>query len=253
MGTFYFVLAVFSLILEASLLLRARQGGFLSHFPFFYSYVSYVFVWSILGLTFYYFLPLLYSNVYWFSYLMVLLAEFAVLLEISDHIFQPYPGIRRLGQLVTMVACVTLLLTYILPALWRHQSSSFAFLELEKRTSLTKAVLIIILLVVARLYRIPLGRNISGMMLGFAAYLALITADTALAEALGRAAYGTIYNMVAPLSFVLALSIWTAALWRYEPVAPGQPDYFRSGDDSSEALGDQLGRYSSELSRRFRR
>jgi hypothetical protein len=183
----------------------------------------------------------------------MLLAEFAVLLEVSDHVFKPYPGIRRLGQLVTVIVCLGLLLIYIVPALWHPQSSSIAFLELEKRTALTKAVLIVALMIVARLYRVPFGRNISGMMLGFAAYLALITADTALAEALGRAVYGTIYNMVAPLSFVMALAIWTVVMWRYQAVVPGPSRYSRGGDNSPEPLGEQLGRYNNELSRRLRR
>ncbi|HLY61145.1 MAG TPA: hypothetical protein VKV95_10385 [Terriglobia bacterium] len=253
MGFVQFTLAVLGLGLEAALILRARQGRYLSHFPFFYSYLSYVFVWTIFTLMFFYFMPQLYPYVYWFSYSMMLLAEFAVLFELSDHIFRPYPGIRRLGQLLTGAVCLAFLLVYIIPALWRHQPSSIAFFELEKRTSLTKVVLIIVLLLVARSFRISFSRNISGMMLGFAIYLAASIANVALAEGLGRARYATIFSLVSPLAYFLALSIWTAALWRYEPVLPNQGNFSRGGDNFSEPLSVQLGRYSSELSRRFRR
>jgi hypothetical protein len=245
--------AILSMVLEAALLLRARRAGFLSQFPLFYSYITYVLASSILLLPLYFLKPQLYLTIYWFSYLVTLLAEFAVLLEVADHIFKPYPAIRRLGQLLTAVVCMALFSVYIIPALMQHRSSSIAFLELEKRTSLTKAVLIIVLLAAARLYHLPIDRNISGMLLGFATYLALVTANTALAETLGRGVYGDAYGLVEPLGYFLGLGIWIFALWSYEPVLPGRPDSSRGGDNISEPFSDRVGRYNSELSRLFRR
>ncbi len=245
--------AIVSIALEAALLLRAWRGRFLSQFPLFYSYLIYVLVWSILALPLYFLNPQLYSTIYWFSYLVMLLAEFAVLLEVSDHIFKPYPAIRRLGQLLTAFICLALVFAYIIPALMQHRPSGMAFLELEKRTSLTKAVLIITLLGASRLYHLPVGKNISGVLLGFATYLALVTANTALAETFGREVYGDAYGLVEPLGYFLGLGIWNVALWRYEPVLPSRPGSSRDGDNVSELLSDRVGRYNSELSRLFRR
>jgi hypothetical protein len=133
------------------------------------------------------FWPQYYATVFWFYFLVSLLAEFAVLVEISDRIFNPYPAVRKLGRFATFCICLTFLALYVLPTLVEPQSSALAILDLVKRTSLTKAVIILALLAAAYHYRLPLGKNISGMMLGFSLYLAVNVVNFALARRMGRA------------------------------------------------------------------
>lgn len=253
MGSVSFALAIFAMALEATLLMRARQGRFLSQFPLFYSYLTYVLGWSLITSLLYFLMPQQYPTVFWFCFMVMLVAEFAVLLEGSDHIFKPYHPIRRLGRLLTLCICLTFLFVFIIPSLMQHQSSSVAMLDLVKLTSLTKAVLIVIMLGAARLYRLPLGKNVSGMMLGFATYLAINIANIALDARYGGVGYAEIFAIVGPVSFVLALAIWNVALWRYDPALSRGRELERSAENLSESLTNRLGKYDSELTRFFRR
>jgi hypothetical protein len=248
-----FGLAMFSFALEATLLLRARQRRFLSEFPIFYSYVFVILVTSSIDFVIYFLFPKYYASTFWFFFVVWLVAEFAVLGEASDHIFKPYPPVRRLGRLLTVCICLAFFVFYIAPQLFQPQSSRLAMLELVKRSSLTKAVLIVVLLGAARLYRLPLGKNVSGIMLGLASYLSINIANVALHEKYGGAGYARIFAVVGPVSFVLGLAIWNIALWRYEPVLQGGRELDRSAENISEPLTNRLGKYDSELTRLFRR
>jgi len=253
MGFFGFPIAVLALALEAILILRARQGKFLSQFPLFYSYIVFVFLKSLVDFVAFYGLPQYYANVFWFTFTVMLVAEFAVLLEASDHIFGPYPLIRRLGRLLTACISLVFFVVYVLPPLRHPRSPRAAIFDFVKRTSLTKAVLILVLLAAARSFHLSLGKRVSGILLGFATYLSLNIANVALVERYALAGYARIFGVVGPLSFVLALGIWNIALWRYAPASPIYNELLRGFEKSSEPVGSRLGRYNNELTRLLRR
>ena len=189
----------------------------------------------------------------WFRLLMSILIEFAVVVEISDHIFKSYPVIRLLGRSLALGICAVFFVLYVLPSLVESQRASLIMLDFVKRTSLTKAVAVFSLLAVAHYYRVRLGRNISGIALGFCVYLGINIINFALAEAYGPVRYAQTLGVVWPLSYTIALLIWTVALWRYQPVlltARGLPGSTRR---VSEPLSDQLERFNTELTRLLRR
>jgi hypothetical protein len=253
MKTVSVAVSIFAMALEAELLIRAWRERSLSQFPFFYSYLAYVLIWSLTTFPIYFLMPQNYPSVYWFFYLMMITAEFAVIAEASDHIFSAFPMIRRLGRLVTGSICFILFVVYVIPPLTLPQPTGQALIELYKRMSLTKAVLILALLTVARLYRLPLGRNVSGMMLGFIAFLSVNIVNASLAQTYGWGAYFPAYTLVGPLAFVLALSIWSVALWRYEPALSRAGGFSQESGGFADPLHGRLGRYDAELSRLFRR
>jgi len=253
MGFFSFTIATLAFALEVTLFWRARNGEFLSKFSLFYSYVAFVFLKSVLDLVAFYKLPQYYPNVFWFTLTLMLVAEFAVLLEASDHIFRSYPLIRRLGRFLTACICLFFLVVYIIPPFMQPRSPRAAIFDFVKRTSLTKAVLILALLAAARLFHLALGRHVPGILLGFATYLSLNIANIALAERYLLAGYGPIFAVVGPVSFVLALGIWNIALRRYEPVSPDAREFLGGFEKNPEPVGSRLGRYNNELMRLLRR
>jgi hypothetical protein len=242
-------LAITGFVLETALIVRAARGRFLSHFRFFYSYIAFVLAGTAASLALYRFLPIHHKSFFWFYFLITLVAEFAVLVEMSDHIFDPYPAIRQLGRFITLCTGTAFFFLYILPSLLQSRPSGITILDLVKRSSLTKAVIIIVLLAAARYYRLPLGRNISGMMLGFSGYLAINVANFALAEKYGAELYGRTFSVVGPLSFALGLLVWTIALWRYEPAIAVGWKPLEDYAGTSEPLRYQLGRFNTTLSR----
>jgi len=239
-------------VLELTLILRARQGKCLSLFPLFYSYVFYLLIGTSTTLAILWRHPASYSSVFWYHFMITLVVEFAVLVEISDHIFNPYPAVRHLGRLLAI--CISaIFLFYIVPSLTGHESSSSTILDFVKRTAVTKTAIIITLLAAARYYRLPLGKNVGGLMIGFCAYLAINVANFACAEKYGRALYGDIFGVVGPLSCHVALLIWTVALWRYEPVLRVGPVLSEDGRGPSASVSYQLGQFDAKLERVLRK
>ncbi len=242
-------LTIIGLALLLTLIGRGWHGEFLSRFPVFYSYIAYVLVGALVTLTVSWLRPEYHANLYWLRYMLTLVVEFAVLVEISDHIFHPYPAIRRLGRFITFCICFVFFLLYVLPSLGAPQPSSIAILDFVKRTSLTKAAIILSLLGGARYFRLPLGRNISGIAAGFSIYLAVNVANFTLAERLGRSQYGEMFSTVLRSAFDFTLLTWTIALWRYEPFPAGDRDVREGKEEAAVPLGYQLGRFNTVLSR----
>jgi len=242
-----------SLVLEVGLILGAKRGGLLGHFPFFYSYMAYVFAGSAFTFLIYLLEPLYYATAHWFYFLLCLLAQFAVLMEISRHIFQFYPAIRQLGQLITVGIIVAFFLLYILPALLQPRASSVALLDLSMRVSLTQGVIVASLAVAAQYYGVPLGRNVAGLMLGFALFVGVDVVNYAVAERFGRALYANVLRFMSPLAYTVCLLVWTMAMRRFEPVLLTSPKPGEHAEETSEALSYRLERFNTALTKLLRK
>jgi hypothetical protein len=240
-------------LLGVTILVRGGKGGFLSKFSFFFSYLTYFLVTGLVGLLILQVAPQYFPTFFWFRFFTLVLAEFALLVEIGDHLFTAYPALRLLGRVVTFGIASVFLLLYILPSFLEARSSDMAVLDLVKRSALTKVVIIVVLFAAARYYHISLGRNVGGIALGLTAYLAIHTANFALAEHFGRVAYGPIFSRVGPLSQVVSLMIWAFALWRYEPAEEQRLSFAAAGGAPGASLTDQLGRYNAALDRLLRK
>jgi hypothetical protein len=114
-------------------------------------------------------------------------------------------------------------------------------------------VIVIVLLGVARYFRIPLGKNIAGIMMGFSIYLALNTATFALAETYGRSRYGQTFATLGPLTQTLTFLVWAVALWDPQPDLLSDREVPRDHEAVPEHLSRQLGRFNTALTRLFRR
>lgn len=246
MRVFSLAIALIQMALLLLLAWRAAKGKFIGRFPLFYSYVFYWLCWSTAVVISSQFFSHLQWTIFWRFFLVNMVAEFGVLVEISDHIFNPFPLIRRLSRVLTVCICIVFC-AVILPSLFQSGSPTAALLGLGETTSITKAAIICLLLATARYYRLPLGANISGMILGLSVYVGVNVANFALAERLGRALYGTTFGLVGALSYTLCLLIWTAALWRYEPVVTVSPASRADEHETSESLTYRLEQFNSTL------
>lgn len=210
-------------VLILLLMARAVRGGFVSRFPFFYSYIVFNLLFIVSGIAILLLLPRDYPLAYWFSFLISLIVEFAILVEASDHIFAPYPAVRQLGRALCGVICAVFLIFYIGPALFYHAPSSIILLGLVKKTAVAKSAIILALLGTARYYKLRLGRSVTGILLGFSLILAARIANFELAGNLGRILYAPVLRIVYPLAWTLGALVWVVALWNYQPVEAGRP------------------------------
>lgn len=208
---------------------------------------------GFVGFAAYLFAPSYYVTFFWVRFLIIILAEFAVLVEVSDQIFAPYPAIRQVGCFLTMCICGAFLFAYVIPPFAASQPPDFPIHDLIKTTSLVKGVIIIALLGAARYFRLPLGRNISGIILGFSLYLGINFANFAVREKFGPALYGRTFSIIGPVSYILCMLVWTVALWRAESTALCPRSAKEREESSTQSLGYQLERFNTSLIRLLRR
>ncbi len=244
---------VFYYAMGLAIVVRAVQGGILFRLWLFYSYLIYCLSTGVVTIGVYYLAPGSYASVYWFVFLTTVIAEFAVLAQVADCIFAPYPAIHQVGRFLTVSVCVMFIALYVGPSLLEPRPSDVAILNLVLRSSVAKAAMVIVLLGVARYFRIPLGKNIAGIMMGFSVYLALNTANFALAETYGRSQYSQTFATVWALTQTLTFSVWAVALWQPQPDLLSNREVPRDHEGVPEPLSRQLGRFNTTLTRLFRR
>lgn len=242
-------LTIISVVLLVLLLTRAIQGGFVSRLPFFYSYIVFILAHTGVQVVLLLFFPRYRPAVFWFGFAISAIVEFAVLIEISDHMFERYLAIRKLGRFACFSLTIFFALVYILPAFLETSSRSAMTLNLVKRASLTKVVIVLALLVAKRAYGLNLGRSMAGILLGFSLYLGVNVANFALAERLGQALYAPIFAWVGPVSWTLGSLVWVVALWRYEPAAKVSREVPVGKRETSPPVYAQLGRFNDTLLR----
>lgn len=231
-----------------TILVRAVREKHFSRYAFFHTYLISFLAAGIVGLGVLVWASKLYPTYFWIKFLALAIAEFAVVMEIGDHVFRSHPALRALGRFVTIGVAGLFVVLYTLPPLMEIQPTEFAVFDLVKRAALTKAVIAILLVAMATRFRVPLGKNIAGILLGLMAFLGISVANFALVEKLGWDAYGQVFATIGPLSQTLMMLIWLVSLWKYEP-APAAP----AGEAFLGPLPERMAQYDTSLQRLLRR
>jgi hypothetical protein len=248
MYTLGMVISVCAFLLTGALILRGRRTGLYKRFPLFYLYLIYVFVGTFSMYIIYGAFRQLYPTAYWLYYLVTILVEFTVLIEISDQIFRSFPAIRYLGRALAVLISTGFGLLYILPAIFWSANGHSVLLDFNLRASVTKAVILAVLFQTARHYGLQMERNVAGLILGFSIYatlnIALMASDKAFASRLVEA----MLWFLEPLSFTLCLIVWTVSLWEPSPM-PSLRTVSTAAGKESEAVALELARFNNALSK----
>ena len=243
------VISLLAFALVGIVLARGIVGKCFRLFPLFYSYIIYVFCGSLMMYLVYWCDRQAYRTAFWFYYLVSILVEFTVLVEISDQIFRRFPAIRNLGRALTIIISAAFGLLYVLPAiLWSPAGRAATLLDFALRASVTKAIVLTTLIIAARHYGLELGKNVAGLMVGFSIYLGVNVANLAAALLFGRVLYGNIFWIMVPTGYALCLLIWMIALWERSSV-PNVGEVSPVVGGSSDAVALELTRFNSELSK----
>ena len=244
------VAVILSYVSGAVLLFRAIREGHLSYYAFFHSYLIYFLATGLLGWVVDIWFHKYFAVFFWLRYFTLVMAEFALLIQIGDRVFASYPLLRRLARWLTLGITAGFSLFYILPPLLHTRPSEVAVFDLVLRSALAKGVVILLLVVLAGYFHVALGRNIMAMTAGLMCYLMINVANFALVERLGWEHYGKAFATLGPLSQALMVLIWMVGLWNYEALpAPSQPVFA----GAHEALPSRIVRYNTTLDRLFRR
>jgi hypothetical protein len=158
-----------------------------------------------------------YATWYWPIQFATLILGCGIVLEILRHVLSSYPGAERFAMISGVVAfggafCLALMSSSVMLT-W---SAAGAMVELERNLRTVQAIVLFGILAVISYYRIPVGRNMKGMVLGYGIYV-----GTSLFALAVRAYAGiwlqNVWVFAQPISFMISLSVWLVMLWSYHP------------------------------------
>ncbi len=209
---------------EFLLLARCVQNKAFTKYIYFYSYILCVFAVSAglyIGRSL---SPELYDSWYWPTQFATLAIGCGVVLEIVRQALAAYPGAERFARLASYaVFAVTFCYVEWHAARRAEWSTLNATVELERDLRVIEALVLVTVLAIVFYYRIELGKNVTGMIVGFGAYVGVSLTTLALRSFVGPR-FDTAWGLLQSASFVFATAVWMVALWSFSPnPAPSEP------------------------------
>lgn len=239
--------------LEVILILHSVPA-MLKRFPVFYGYIACVLVRDVSAIPIYTMWPGLYSKFYWSTAFVTAILGYTVIVEIYSRSLARFPGVARFIRTV-LVGLLFLVAARAFAELFggaaNPLASSAAVLERDLRT--LQAILLGALLAIFSLYRIPIGKNLRGIIVGYTLYVGVRVVElTAYAQS-GKAV-GIFVSKMEPIIYLICLGLWTLALWSRapEPIVDTVPGIEQDYDLLSRQTRMQLARACAFLTRTVR-
>jgi len=243
-----------AIVLEGVILLRGLRNHLIHRYFLFYVYVSFVLLVDIVRLCCYRFAPHFYSSVYWSAELLVIGASYIVVIEIFKQVLKHNPGTARLAEnlLLIVFACT---LVYAGSDLLGDQSLSLphAIAELARDLRYIEAALLAVMLLLFVRYRISIGKNLRGLIVGYAFWVGINVMILSMWFLPGHQASVPLRRALPP-AYLITLLIWCSALWatRPEPVSPAENEVERDYQILAARTRSMLARVSNGLVKAMR-
>jgi hypothetical protein len=205
------------LALLAVILLRGFQAAILDEYPLFYVQAACVLV----GFTLLYIRherPAGYAQLYWPLQFLTMLVASGVILEILRHALLPLARSRQWARIirgVLFLAIVCFVGAYAVANL-RNSATKETLIVMERGFRAIQALLLFGTGSVIVYQRIPLGRNLKGMFVGYSFYVGTSLIILALRAYMGPGV-DPAWDIVQPLSYDIGLIVWAVGLWSYSP------------------------------------
>ena len=240
--------------LAAVVLIRGGLAGNFRKYPLFYSYIGSVLLNEIVGLLCYQFARDLYRPLYWSTELATIVASYTVMVEIFRQSLRHNPGIARKG-LKLLLAAFTLTVSYAVTDLLhgRFADATRAIAEVGRDLRYIEGTLLLLLLWLFVRYRILLGPNLLGLIIGYSFWVGINVINLALMF-LSDNEFSALARRLEPITYIATLTIWCIALWasRPEPLQPTEGEIERDYELLAAKTRSILARTSERLVRVMR-
>lgn len=238
------------LILEIVILVRGLRARAITKYPYFYLYILCVFGVSAGLYAVYLVSPAIYGRWYWRTEFATLLVGCGVILEILDQALESYAGARRFlsGWCIAIIAAVVGYAA-LKVAMGAVRLTAITEAGMERDLRVVQAIFLAAVMIVVFYYRIELGKNLKGLILGFSAYVGISLITLALLPILGPR-FETFSERLRSGSYLFALLVWTVAMWSYAPnpvanrsmgIASDYDQFAGETREKLEALRDHFG------------
>ncbi|MGD0402890.1 MAG: hypothetical protein ABSB66_06810 [Candidatus Acidiferrales bacterium] len=183
-----------------------------------------------------------YGPLYWRLDLVTLALGCGVIVDIPGHVFGGHVSLKRFTQWVAILTFGAIFLAFAIHVAflpnWKPVANAA---ELERDLRIAQAIPLLSIVFLTGYYGIEIGKNMKGLILGFGVYAGVSIVLLTLGLFIG-AQFSPVWKIVVPLSYIAALSIWTVALWSYEPASASPPeptdiDYRKLAGRTQQALG----------------
>jgi len=178
--------------------------------------------------------------IFWLSQLVMETARFAAVAEVVRRVLSPFSGIWALGRRVLLVAAGSV---FVYAALLSREYWFKLPLNVDRGVALAVAAVIVMLLLFARYYGLPMDHLDRSLCIGFCLYSCFCVINDSLYDKwlLG---YLNFWNFLGVLTFLASLLLWLGAVRAYSETAPARDPVF--------VPKEVYGRLSSELNIRLR-
>jgi hypothetical protein len=236
-----------TLFLELALLARSLKGDFFKRCPIFYSYISFVFLQSVARFTVYHLRPDWYASVYWFTEFVAIIAGCSVVFEFCRLGLKGYPGVAKMARAGLILAFLfTFSKVFFTAAAGADGWTPALTFLLERDIRFVQIAATVILLGIVLAYRIPIGRNLKGIIFGYGFYLGAVVTNLTFLGWFGERVQGAASRIQAS-SYLATLLLWTVALWSYERVRVEAAAEPRSYSAICEETREQLAQSKSAV------
>jgi hypothetical protein len=203
--------------LEVLLICRLSLDKIWRRYPYFFAYVVFVIVQTVVLYAIFRLARSFYVPWYLNSGMVNLWARFLVVWEVFRHTFPSRSSLRRIvsGGFTAALLLVGTLLAAMTWGIQTYGRSHSVYRALDRSFGFAQAVLILLVLIVARYYHVELGRNVWGMAVAFGMYSSLSTANSAFVDMFHF--FFPYWALIGPLSLVVMLTMWTWSVWTFYP------------------------------------
>ena len=242
------------LFVEAVILVRGMRTRMHRKYPIFYIYIACVFLVSIaLYVVFTSGNDAAYNALYWPTQLITLVVGYGVILDILEQALASYPGAERFARFIGLaIFFVTFCWVGAHIVAGPQWSLNKAADHLETYLRVVEALFLATILIAVSYYRIAIGRNLKGLILGLGTYVAVSLVTLALYAFIG-AKFEFAWETFQSSAYLFALCVWTVAFWSYAPNPAPTAKTSTELDGNYEALAGQTRARLEELSYQFNR
>jgi len=229
---------------EALLLARAIGTKFYTKYTSFYFYVSCVLLVDLFRLAVFTALPNSYPLFYWRTQFLAATVGYAVILEMYTQALKKCRGVVRVANGLLLCILAAVMLKVIAGAVsgsgW-SPGETMAALERDMRA--LQAALLLVVIALLAYYKIPTGKNLMGIVVGYSCYVATSVVCLGFGSLPGFGPRPA-WRSVQPIAYLATLLIWCSTLWSYHPNP--EPDRGSKIERDYKLLSDQTKRILSK-------
>jgi hypothetical protein len=211
-----------NMALEALLLARGLRGNWAARYPVFYSYILFVLLQSLVRYSLYRSGSPLYTNVYWITEFLAVLIGCGITFEVYRMGLRAYPGTARMARnllciIFILAATKALVGASTGPHWWPVITSTDLALALRVVQAGSIGALVLLFLI----YKVPFGKNLRGVLLGYGLFVGLSVIQFASISLQGERLLD-FWSYMQSFAYMSVLGIWVAHLWSYQEVPEPQ-------------------------------